>query len=192
VDVSAGNAIRIIVGWNTAAGSASVVDSQGNTYAATPNSLVNGGDFTASLQQFTATAGGNGPNTVTATTPSNANGLLWLYEVLNLDNVSPNDVAGSVDALANATVTFNTNADDEFIIAGRITSSLNTPAGWVQDSAPFAGIGAAYHKQDPTPAGSVSYAATADGSLSVAAYKIAGGGAASQPVWSPHRMPMGA
>jgi hypothetical protein len=174
VDVSAGNAIRIIVGWNTAAGSASVVDSQGNTYAATPNSLVNGGDFTASLQQFTATAGGNGPNTVTATTPSNANGLLWLYEVLNLDNVSPNDVAGSVDALANATVTFNTNADDEFIIAGRIT------------------IGAAYHKQDPTPAGSVSYAATADGSLSVAAYKIAGGGAASQPVWSPHRMPMGA
>lgn len=187
-NVVAGSILIAGTSWNSSgAGAATMADTQLNTWAAVSGSLVNGGFFTASCQAFWTTAGSSAANTVTATHPvSTSIKEIWLYEVTGLQ-ASPVDTAGVIDN-AVATVNITTTAADDFIVAFRTTDSMSTPSGWTKDDETNVGFAASFHKNDPTAAGSVSYASAAGGSVSVAAFKITAG--AAVPVITPAFQPI--
>jgi hypothetical protein len=186
-NVTAGNFVLVGAGWNSAAGSASCADSQGNSYSSLV--LVNGGFFTVSIQVFLAQASASGALTVTITEPSTPQGELWMRELSSLA-ASPADDADGVDATTSAatTRTMTTTQDDDFIAYYEVANSpALAPSGYTLDINNGTGFSVSAYKNTPTPAGNVVVADTGSGggTFATVALKsllgVSGQGSASGP-----------
>lgn len=196
-NVVAGNVLVAFVGWNGASGTASVADSQGNTWTQA-TSAAGSGATTASEQAFTAVAGSSGACTVTATTSATwPQADLHIAEESGLDTTSgrvsangtdTSDAHGNVSQTPSVTLTVGT---DEAIFASATDLSANGVAAGYTRVGTVTGVMGTTQKNDPTSAGSLAVVmGNASTSYAMVAFSLKLGDVVAS-AYVPRRMPIG-
>lgn len=133
-NVTAGNILAVLVQWSSSSATASVADTQGNTWNAVAGSLATNATSGNRSEWFWTVPASSGANTVTGTISGSVGERdIYIAEYSGVDAVSPVDASVGANANgANPSTTLTTLTANTMMVAGALVpvGTATVGSGW--------------------------------------------------------------